>query len=146
MKVEDILAKAKQFVAEKAFNLSGKGKVVVGCLAIGAVALSLTNPKKEAYVEHTSIRLSREIQRKCDQFNPDVDVQILVLRVPVEVACKFSVSRADVVLIPASRLLVTHTTDSPKNFMLFSVYTTQLPRGKPFRTIGIGNQFIGLPG
>lgn len=145
MKNEDIFSEAKQFVAKKASNLSGKSKLVIGALVVGAVALTLTNPKKEAYVEHTSARLAREIQKKCGKLGSDVDIQIFILKVPAEVACRFSISKANIVLIPASKLLVKHNTDSPQNLVLFSIYTTQLPRGKPFRTIGIGNRFIGLP-
>ena len=146
MKIENIFSQAKQFASKKASNLSGRTKGVLGCVAVGAVALALTNPTKEAYVDHTSSHLSREIKKTCGKIGSDVDVQVFILRVPAEVACNFSISKADILIGPASKFLVNQTTNSPTNYVLFSVYTTQLPGGKPFRTLGIGHQFIPLPG
>ena len=145
MKVENIFSKAKQFASGKTSDPSTRGKVMLGCLFLGTFALALTNPTREAYVEHTSSHLSKEVRNNCGRIGSDVDVQIFILRVPAEVACNFFLSKADILIEPTSKTLVNWNTDSPTNYVLFSIYTTQLPGGKPFRTIGIGRRFIPLP-
>lgn len=147
MKSKEFFPKVKQFVLDRAANTSLKHKVLLGCFVAGAVALASTNPKKEAYLAYASSHLPARAEKACDKYGQGIDIQLLIFRLPASGTCKSFVHGSDKVLRPFSMWAISRNTNSPINLVLFTVYTTDfdLPGTRPFRTVGIGNQFIGLP-
>lgn len=145
MEVKDVSSKIKQFVTNRAGNTRKKQKILLGCFLTGAFALAATNPSEEAYLAYASSRLPARAEEACDKIGPGVDIQLFILKVPAGSMCKSIISGSGKLLNPFSKRYIDSRTEDPMNFVLFSIYTTDLPGIRPFRTVGIGHQFIGLP-
>lgn len=146
MKLSETLRKAQTCVVSKASHLSKKDKIIFSCLIAGTLGLMLTNPNKAAYTEYAATWLPEQVKKECDRVHENLEITPPFARMPAQDACKSFVSGAGKVLNPVLKGVTNMSTDDRTNLLLCSVYTTRIGNFKTFRTIGIGGQFIRLPG
>jgi len=138
--------KARKKLVNKASNLSKRNKVLLGCLAIGAMGLMITNPRKEAYLEYVSTQLPERVAGKCENISDKLEITPFFFRVPAKDACKGGILGTSTLFRPVIRAVASVATKDRTNLLLCSIHTTKVPGIGTFRTLGIGGQFITILG
>ena len=144
MNIPNRLLDVKDFLLSKTAGVSRKNKVIASCLIFSTLALGMTNPKQEDYIDYASNRLYNEAKAGCG--NLSQNVRIFLIGVPTGDICRVFVMTSDKIGRPISRRIIERVTEDRKNIGLFSLYTTKMPGGKTYRTIGIGTQFVVVSG
>ncbi len=106
-------------------NNNNNFKLGTGAIALFVLggAMLITNPKQEEYVNYASVTLIEQIQKECKGDFCNV-VNPLVSSIGKPFIKPF--------LDSASKR---------QNFVLFSIYTTEIP-GKTYKTLGLFGNFI----
>jgi hypothetical protein len=117
-----------------------KNKLVVILVGLGAIALAmaLTNPQKEKYLEYASVKLSEDIQNvvcKSPENKSPKDILGNLTNLVADV-CKIGIDSQDILV---KKLIEPRT--QHQNMVFFSVYTTEIP-GRTYKTIAVFNNFF----
>ena len=105
-------------------NNNNNVKLGTGAIALFILggAMLITNPKQDEYVNYASVTLIEQIQKECQGDLCGFINPLIALGKPaIKPALDLSTKR--------------------QNFVLFSIYTTELP-GKTYKTLGLFGNFI----
>ncbi len=107
-------------------------------LAVGAIALAITNPGQSAYVDYAAERLPKTLKQECKALKKDINLADAV-RLPTQDLCRSLVHGADLVGRGVVKQVINVSTQR-QNWGVLSWYTTEVP-GRTFKTVGIARQF-----
>lgn len=131
-------------IPNKASNASAKKRILQisagGIFALVAI-LGVTNPNREDYLAFAVDKAHKLAEQECEGLNQGINFGML--SIPNRDMCRVLVRGSDLVGRDLFRTLVDGSTEARRNYIIFSLYTTNF-MGRSVTSLGILGRFIPL--
>ncbi|NEQ96040.1 MAG: DUF4359 domain-containing protein [Cyanothece sp. SIO2G6] len=114
--------------------------IIAGFCILAGVSLMISNPSRSDYTSYAANRLRDRLSIQCDHLKGNL--QAFIFSMPMQDVCEMTASGVDFAAAKALEPVVNQFTQPRKYYVLFSVYTTDVPLVGRFNTVAIGGQFI----
>ncbi|MGK7891313.1 MAG: DUF4359 domain-containing protein [Leptolyngbyaceae cyanobacterium] len=99
-----------------------------------------SNPSRSHYTQYAANQLRDRIRLQCDDLKGNI--QAFLFSIPMRDACEVTESGVDLAAARTLEPVINHFTEPRRYYVLFSVYTTDVPLVGRFNTVAVAGQFI----